>query len=273
MTIGLGNISLPETSLSAFWSKLSILKFDMKKIVAVVQSNYIPWKGFFDLINFADEFILYDDVQYTRRDWRNRNKIKSRDGLIWLTIPLMVKGRYHQKIRDAVISDSRWNRKHWNSIVSNYSRARYFPDYREMFEALYLGCNEKYLSHINHRFMTAICQTLGIKTQISWVMDYHLSESGKTERIIEICKKARATDYVVGPAARDYMNEELFKKEGIHFKYMDYSGYPEYRQLFPPFKHGVSIIDLVLNEGPDSYKYLKSFQPKSKKATGGPIEI
>ena len=231
----------------------------MKKTVAVVQSNYIPWKGYFDLINFADEFILYDDVQYTKNDWRNRNKIKSKEGLIWLSIPVRVKGRSHQKIIDAEVCDSRWNRKHWNSIVSNYSRAMYFSDYRELFEELYLGCNEKYLSKINHRFITAICQTLGVKAQISWVMDYQLSDTGKTERLIEICKKARSTDYVAGPAARDYMKEELFKKEGIRINYIDYSGYPEYRQLFPPFQHGVSIIDLIFNEGPNSYKYMKSF--------------
>ena len=232
----------------------------MGKIVAIVQSNYIPWKGYFDLINFADEFILYDDVQYTKNDWRNRNKIKTQNCSIWLTIPVRQKGHVYQKICEAVVSDSRWNRKHWNSIVTNYSRSIYFPTYRQLFEDLYLNCDERLLSQINYRFIIAICQILGINTKISWVMDYHLVEKEKNDRIMELCAKAQATEYLVGPAAKSYINEELFIQEGISLRYMDYSGYPEYGQLFPPFEHGVSIIDLILNEGPDALKYMKSFQ-------------
>ena len=139
----------------------------MDKIVAIVQSNYIPWKGYFDLINSVDEFILYDDMQYTRRDWRNRNKIKTLNGLRWLTIALQVKDRYYQKIRETVVSDSGWNRTHWQSIVHNYSKAKYFYAYKELFENLYLDCQESLLSRINYRFIIAICKILGISTQIS----------------------------------------------------------------------------------------------------------
>ncbi len=244
----------------------------MNKIVAALQSNYIPWKGYFDLINFVDEFILYDDVQYTKKDWRNRNRIKTQNGVIWLTIPVKVRGRFAQRIRETVISDSRWSRKHWKSIVGSYSKARFFSEYREFFKELYLECNERFLSQINYRFITAICQVLGIDTQITWVMDYHLKGSGKTDKIVEMCKKAQATDYIVGPAARGYIKEELFRQEGIRLKYMDYSGYPKYSQLFPPFEHGVTIIDLIFNEGPDAQKYMKSFQAKLTNVTGEPFE-
>src|SRR6267143_4783502 len=102
----------------------------MSKTIAIVQSNYIPWRGYFDLINFADEFILYDDMQYTRRDWRNRNAIKSKAGLIWLTIPVQVKGKYLQKIKDTVVAGHGWANEHWVSIVHNYSKAKYFSDYK-----------------------------------------------------------------------------------------------------------------------------------------------
>jgi len=233
----------------------------MSKKVAIVQSNYIPWKGYFDLINLVDEFILFDDMQYTRRDWRNRNKIKTPQGLKWLTIPVDVKDKYYQKIKDTVASDLKWKYIHWKSIAHNYSRAKYFQDYKELFEDLYSGYDDRFLSQINYRFITAICKIMGINTTISRSMDYRLAD-GKTERLIELCKQAGGTEYISGPAAKDYIDEGLFKSEGIELKYMDYSGYPEYSQLFPPFEHGVSIIDLIFNEGPDAPKYMRSLNKK-----------
>src|SRR5262245_25332489 len=118
----------------------------LPKAVAIVQSNYIPWKGYFDLINLVDEFILYDDVQYTRRDWRNRNKIKTANGPQWLTIPVEVKGKYSQKIKDTMITDPDWAHKHWRSIAHSYSKARCFRQYSEFFEDLYFGSTELSLS-------------------------------------------------------------------------------------------------------------------------------
>lgn len=230
----------------------------MAKTIAILQSNYIPWKGYFDLINIVDEFILYDDMQYTRRDWRNRNIIKTPNGPMWLTIPVEVKGQYLQKIKDTTISDPAWGRKHWASIVHNYSRTKYFQTYSEVFENLYLNSEERFLSRINYLFLSAICEILGIKTKISWSMDYNPT-AGKTERLVDLCKQAGATEYISGPAAKDYIEEELFRCEGIALRYMDYSSYPEYNQLSPPFEHRVSIIDLIFNEGPKSTKYMMSF--------------
>ncbi len=231
----------------------------MSKKVASVQSNYIPWKGYFDMINLVDEFILYDHVQYTKGDWRNRNKIKTQHGMKWLTIPVKHNLLQKIKIKETVVNDSRWNHKHWKSIVQNYSKVKYFHIYRELFEELYLGQREVLLSQINYRFLTAICQILGINTKLSWSMDYQLIEGDKTGRVIDLCKQAGATEFICGPKAKAYINEELFKSEGIVLRYMDYSGYPEYRQLFPPFEHNVSIIDIIFNEGPDAPKYMKSF--------------
>lgn len=228
------------------------------KNVAIVQSNYIPWKGYFDLINLVDEFILYDDVQYTRRDWRNRNIIKSPSGPLWLTIPVVVKGQYSQKIKDTKVAEQGWREKHWKSICCNYSKACYFKDYSSIFEELYLNSQETYLSIINYNFIVAINKLLGINTKISWSSDYKLVE-GKSERLLDICKQANATAYISGPAAKDYLREDLFLENNVQAIWMDYSEYPEYQQLYPPFTHQVSIIDLIFNEGQKAPQFMKNF--------------
>lgn len=225
------------------------------KTVAILQSNYIPWKGYFDLIRRSDLFILYDDMQYTRRDWRNRNIIKTPQGPAWLTIPVQVKGRYIQPIREVQISDPSWERTHWQTLAHNYARAPFWAFYRERLESLYLDCRETHLSRINHRFLAALCEWLGIRTPIHWSMDYALAP-GKTERLLDLCRQAGATRYLSGPAARDYLDASLFNQAGIEVEWMDYAGYPEYPQLHGPFEHKVSALDLLLNTGPDAPAYL-----------------
>jgi len=226
------------------------------KRVAIVQSNYIPWKGYFDLIGMVDEFILYDDVQYTRRDWRNRNLIKTPDGLRWLTIPVEVKGKYFQEIRETKIADKNWLQSHWSRLRQNYSTARYFQDCRQWIEPLYLSCSEQFLSQVNVRFISAICAYLDIRTRISWSSDYD-ARGDRNERLIALCKKVDGAVYVSGPAARGYLDEDMFRRAGISVEWMDYSGYPEYPQLHGEFVHGVTVLDLLLNTGPDAQRYLK----------------
>ena len=230
----------------------------MGKKVAIVQSNYIPWKGYFDLINAVDEFIMYDDMQYTRRDWRNRNLIKTPRGPMWLTIPVQVKGKYYQTIKETQVSDHIWMHDHWRSLITNYSKAKYFHNYRDEFEELYLDCQEAALSQINFRFLTSICRILGITTQLSWSMDYRLVE-GKTEKLVDLCLQAGAKEYISGPTAKNYIDEWLFEQAGIQLTYFDYSGYLEYDQLFPPFEHGVSILDLIFNQGNAATQFMKTF--------------
>lgn len=230
----------------------------MKK-VAIIQSNYIPWKGYFDIINLVDEFILYDDVQYTKRDWRNRNRIKTPNGLLWLTIPVKVKGKYYQPIKDVKIASTDWIDNHLKNIEYNYSRAKYYEEYIEIFTDLYTSINEKYLSNINYNFIKRICEILEINTKLSWSMDYSIRSEDNTEKLIEICKQAKATEYISGPAAKSYMELDLFEEENINVKWMEYTGYPEYEQLYPPFEHGVSILDLIFNEGPNATNFMKSF--------------
>lgn len=228
----------------------------MKKI-AILQSNYIPWKGYFDLINMVDEFIFYDDAQYTKNDWRNRNKIKTSQGIQWLTIPVRQES-LNQKIKDTKVIDKKWNIRHWRTICQNYIKAKHFKSYKDVFEDLYLNCNEEYLSQINYKFITTINKILDINTELRWSSEFNLID-GQTEKLLGICKDCNADIYLSGPAAKDYFNEDLAKKESIKVEWMDYSGYDEYTQLYPPFEHGVSILDLIFNEGENAKKFMKSF--------------
>jgi hypothetical protein len=240
--------------------------------VAIVQSSYIPWKGYFDLIHSVDEFILLDTVQYTRRDWRNRNLIKTPHGPQWLSIPVATKGRYEALIQDITVTDPRWAERHWTRVAASYRAAPHFRDYREPIEALYREvAAEPYLSRINLRLLEGICGLLGIRTRLSWSTDPpHLVErtppgspeegrTRKTRRIVALCKQAGATRYLSGPSAHAYLDPELFREEGLELAYFDYAGYPPYPQLFPPFEHGVSILDLLFSEGPAAPRYMLSF--------------
>lgn len=233
------------------------------KRIAISQSNYIPWKGYFDGINTVDEFILYDDMQYTRRDWRNRNKIKTKDGVKWLTIPVDVKGKYLQKINETKISEPKWGQEHWSTIYHNYTKAPYFNDYKEIFEQLYLGAEEEYLSMVNYNFLKSICGILGITTNFIWSSEFKLLED-RNERLVDICKQRGATDYYSGPSSQSYIDESLFAKENIKIHYFDNSGYPEYHQLYGEFDHALSILDLIFNEGPKATSFMKSFNNKAK---------
>jgi len=231
------------------------------KKIAIVQSNYIPWKGYFDLIAAADEFILYDVVQYTKNDWRNRNKIKTPGGLLWLTIPVHHSGCFGQRICDTEISDTKWSTKHWKSIKTNYAKAAFFAESGAFLEDLYIkAATMNHLSQINTLFIVNICLLLGIQTKISSAMDYVLS-GDKNEALISLLKQCEGNEYLSGPAAKGYLDEKLFMDNGISVQWMDYRDYPEYQQMHPPFEHGVSIIDMLLNLGAaGTMKYIKSFQ-------------
>lgn len=231
----------------------------INKKVAILQSNYIPWKGYFDIIASVDEFILYDEMQYTSRDWRNRNKIKTANGLKWLSIPVNNKG--HQltglKINEVTVMDTSWIKSHWETIKTAYKKAPYFKEYKELFEEIYNFCyQEIFLSKINYKFITAINRLLDINTKISYDNEYGIID-GKTERLVDLVKKANGTEYLSGPAAKSYIVEDCFLSENIKLSWMDYSGYKEYPQLFSPFEHYVSILDLIFNCGPHAREFMK----------------
>lgn len=225
----------------------------MKKI-AIIQSNYIPWKGYFDLIGCVDEFILYDDMQFTKNDWRNRNQIKTPSGLQWLSIP--VGQDIRRRIKDVEISNHDWQTKHWKSLCANYARAKNFKVIAEWLEPIYMTELHSNLSQLNRRLIEAVCVYLDISTVIKNSWDYELGE-GKSERLVNLCQQAGANIYFSGPAAKSYINERLFVDSGIQIVWFDYSGYTDYPQLWGDFVHGVSILDLLFNCGKAAPEYMK----------------
>ncbi|MEO1655750.1 MAG: WbqC family protein [Bacteroidota bacterium] len=227
----------------------------MSKKVAILQSNYIPWKGYFDLMQQVDVFIILDEVQYTKNDWRNRNRIKTPQGLHWLSIPVY-RPSSRQKISETRIAFPNWYRKHWHSWQSTYRQAPYFEQYESPLRDLYENCRFELLSEINNYFLEAICSWLHISTPLLHSRDLELKED-RNERLLHLIKQVGGTIYLTGPAAQDYLNLEAFTKENIEVKWMNYQHYPEYPQLYPPFSHQVSIIDLILHTGPEASQYIK----------------
>jgi hypothetical protein len=225
--------------------------------VAIIQSNYIPWKGYFDAMAAVDEFILLDEVQYTKRDWRNRNRIRSAAGTQWLTIPVQVKGRYHQRIDETLVAEPDWAARHWATLRGAYRRAPHFDAVAEWLEPLYAAERER-LSDVNRALLEGIRDALGIGTPLRWSTEY-AGSGERGERILSLCKAAGADEYVSGPAARAYLDEASFAAEGVRVRWLDYEGYREYPQFGDGFEHGVSALDLLFHTGPDAAGHLKTF--------------
>lgn len=219
----------------------------MKKVV-ILQSNYIPWKGYFDLINDADLFIFYDDVQYTKNDWRNRNKIVTPNGLRWLTIPTGIDA--HRLICEVTLHDPSWQTKHWETIRQNYARSPFFKFYRPFFEEIYRGKAWTSLSELNQHLIKSISRDLlKIQTAFDDSRNYVL-QGHRLERLLDLTKQSGASHYISGPAAKSYIDEAEFTAIDVALQWKDYNGYPEYAQGPLPFEHGVSILDTLFNVGP-----------------------
>jgi hypothetical protein len=222
--------------------------------VAIVQSSYIPWKGYFDLIRSVDRFVFYDDVQFTSRDWRMRNRIKTPQGLQWLSVP--AGSRRSRLIHEVTLEDTSWQRKHWMSLYHSYAKAPYFRAYGEMFKSVYLDYRWRSLSDLN-QFLTRLIasEILGIQTEFRDSREFRAA-GRRQDRLIHLLHDMGATQYVSGPSAQSYIDPEGFAEADIDLIYHDYSQYPEYPQLHPPFEHAVSILDLVFNVGPQAGHYI-----------------
>jgi len=213
--------------------------------VVVLQSNYIPWKGYFDLIHDADVFCFYDEVQYTKNDWRNRNKIYSKNGLQWLTIPIP-SSAVKLKISEVELPPN-WQKDHCKALQLSYSRAPYFGQLKEIMDDIY-NFPVNTLSGFNHYSTQKIASYIGINTRFDNSANYNL-KNDKLERLVSLLVDLKATEYISGPAAKDYLtgHEELFTTHGIKLTYKTYGGYKPYKQLCEPFEHTVSILDLIAN--------------------------
>jgi hypothetical protein len=221
--------------------------------VSILQSNYIPWKGYFDIIAKSDVFVIYDEVQYTKNDWRNRNKILTPNGTNWLTIPVRVDS-LNQKICETKVASINWNKKHFTSLQLNYSKAKGYKEFKDILSDLYDNPPEL-LTEINIRFIKTICNYLGIKTKIIDSRDLNLN-GDRNERLIDACEKLSADIYLSGPSAKNYIDVALFEQSKLKLEWMDYSNYITYEQMHEPFIHNVSIIDLILNNGSNSKDFI-----------------
>jgi WbqC-like protein family len=224
------------------------------RCVAAVQSNYMPWKGYFDLIHDVDLFVFYDDNQYTPRDWRNRNRIKTANGSIWISVP--VGDDRNRLIHDVGIPDAAWQGKHFQQLLQSYGKCPHFARYRGWLEHLYLDTRWANLSELNHATIRHVAtEFLGIGTRFADSRSFG-AQGQKLDKMVDLVRRTGAAAYLSGPAARDYIVPERFSDAGIELRWKDYAGYPEYPQRHPPYEHGVSVLDLLFNTGPDAAWYI-----------------
>jgi WbqC-like protein family len=224
----------------------------MKSVV--LQPSYIPWRGVFDQIERADVFVFYDDVQYDKRGYRNRNQIKTRNGKIWLTIPVSCRNNQIERTpinKIDIVWDTNWAQRHLSSHRHAYSKAPYFRTYEPLLEEFYSRRDQK-LADFTIDFTIALAKALGLtKTKFLRSSELGIADAARTDRLLEVLKRVGATHYISGPSARGYIEEEKFAERGISLEYMDYD-YEEYPQLYPPYDPFVSVLDLLFMLGPSA---------------------
>jgi hypothetical protein len=215
--------------------------------VVVLQSNYLPWKGYFDLIQDADLFVYYDEVQYTKNDWRNRNRICSKNGVHWLTVPVS-REAVKLKISEVRLADPRWQEEHFKTLLHSYRPARFFGQIEPLLRDFYQAREWAFLSELNHHCTESIARLLGLTTRFLDSKAFTL-EGDRVQRLVSLLKQLGATEYLTGPSARDYLagSERLFAEAGIRLLFKSYAGYPAYSQLNAPFEPAVSILDVLAN--------------------------
>lgn len=228
----------------------------------ILQPSYIPWRGFFDQIRRADVFVFYDDVQYDKHGWRNRNQIKTKQGKQWLTIPVIAKGAVSDGvlIRDVRIApNSGWADKHHKTLKQSYAKAPFFAQQEPLLSEIYAR-KDTLLADLTIASTILLARALGIE-HTRFVRSSELGVEGtKTGRLVAICQNVGADHYISGPSARDYIEPELFSAANIQLEYMSYD-YPEYPQLHPPYDPAVSILDLMFMTGPRALEHIVGNKP------------
>lgn len=220
---------------------------------AIIQSNYLPWRGYFDIIHDVDTFVFLEDVQYTHRDWRNRNKVKTPGGIKWISVPVL--GGINQKIFEAKIDYSQaWREKHMKTIQHSYASAPYYNSYNLEIMDIF---SKKFdtLSELNIFSIKKIARILGLESKFINSKDLHIDKT-KDDKLIKICQSIGADSYLSGPAAKNYIENNKFSTAKIKLFYKDYLGYPNYPQLWGNFEPAVSIIDVIFNCGEKSPNYI-----------------
>ena len=235
----------------------------------ILQPSYIPWRGYFHQIWKADCFIFYDDVKYDPRGWRNRNRIKTPQGVKWLTIPVYSKGLRAEGtlIKDVrICPDTQWQDKHRRAIEHSYSKAPFFGAYMPLLESFY-DARWEFLSEMTIQLSMALAWELGVRRTRFLRSSTLQAEGNKTNRLLNLLKKVGATHYITGPSARTYLEEEKLRDAGISVEYMTYD-YPKYTQLYPPYAAEVSILDLLFMTGPGAMQFMLASSGPEQLAAG-----
>lgn len=223
-------------------------------VVVVLQPGYLPWLGFFDQVIRSDVFVYYDDVQYDKHGWRNRNRIKSPTGPIWLTVPVLNGGRFGQKINEVEIDNrSSWARKHITAIGQNYSKAPYLRRFLPQLEELLMRRWDS-LVELDVASVAMICDWIGVHRKIERSSQLGI-EGEQSGRLLDICRHFKADRYLSGDSAQNYLDVEAFAQQGVQVEWQSYQ-HPTYQQLHGEFTPFLSIIDLVMNLGEDSLNVL-----------------
>ncbi len=224
----------------------------------ILQPSYIPWRGYFDQINKADVFVFYDDVQYAKHDWRNRNQIKTAQGKQWLTIPVHSGGVVAESIPIKQVRidwSKQWNKSHWKTLSYAYGRAPFFHTYAPLLESFYQR-HDECLVDFTIDLTIALAGELGI-THTRFIRSSEIPDvtGQKTDRLVQILVRLGARHYISGPSARNYLEADKLTASGILLEYVNYD-YPEYPQLYPPYDPHVSILDLLFMTGPDALNFI-----------------
>ena len=226
--------------------------------IAILQPTYLPWCGYFDLIDQVDTFVILDNVQFEKRSWQHRNRIKTPTGLQWLTVPVLVHGRFQQRINEVEICEPGFARKHVRSITCNYSGAPYLKTYLAP-SAEILGCDaNRRLAELNFRVLQWLGSAFGVRG--NFVCASELRAAGRrTELLANICVELGATEYLSPLGSAEYLLAEMqaMALRGVEVTFHHYE-HPEYRQLHPPFVPYASALDLLLNEGPNALEIIRS---------------
>jgi hypothetical protein len=227
-----------------------------RKAIGILQPSFLPWLGFFEQLYRSDVFVLYDDVQFEKGSWRNRNRIKTSNGIQWLTVPVLQKGLGPQLIKDVQINPGvPWQKKQTRTITQNYLKAPFFEKYADnLFDRLNRPWER--LVELNVELIAWIATELGISTKIVLASELDVLGSG-TQRLIDVIKAFNGTCFYEGSAGRNYIDDGLFEKNEISIIYQDYD-HPTYPQLYGDFVSYLSIIDLMFNCGEDSLEILTS---------------
>ena len=223
--------------------------------VTILQPSYLPWLGFFEQMTRSDKFVLLDDVQYTRRDWRNRNKVRVKEGWVWLTVPVQQKSRFSQSLLETRIDNSvSWRRKHLETLRQHYCKAPFFEKYFPRCQQIYEK-DWEFLFDLCLETIQFLKEEMGIETPLLRSSEMKLSGE-KTERLVSICGELGATHYLSGESGSDYISQEDFSNPGIELEYQNYE-HPVYPQRYPGFVPHLSTIDLLFNCGEQSLSILK----------------